>query len=439
MRQCLGDRRRRSSSHPLAISRKAPMSTRLTTSAPVLAALESVRALAGDDTRELLRLATAEDRAEWLIALQKLTDATASATVLATEVFDASGDGSLLDGSATTAAWIRRACRTTGAAASERVRLARRSRGALSESIQRLTDGSITYEHLQVIDRSTRRLGDDHESDAVELLTTLAESESVRDVRAAGQHLAQVVNPDGALAARERQFERRYLALAPLLDGMTSVNGLLDAESAAIVEAGLRPFLTPEGPTDSRSHAQRQADGLVQIFAAACDAHDVPMAGGERPHLNVVVNAEGLAQLQPRREAMHPLSVARVSCDAHVTALILDTNGTVVDLGRTRRLFSSQQRKLLAARDGGCRWPGCHRPPAHTDAHHVVPWQDGGATDALNAILLCRHHHRLVHEGGWQLVVSDPGRGTHGTVEMIPPRSARLANRQRLTSHPRGP
>ncbi len=72
-------------------------------------------------------------------------------------------------------------------------------------------------------------------------------------------------------------------------------------------------------------------------------------------------------------------------------------------LGRSQRLFSSHQRRLLALRDGGCRFPGCSRPPAHTDAHHVVPWSAGGATDIANAVLLCRFHHRLVHEGGWDL------------------------------------
>ncbi|MFL6182159.1 MAG: HNH endonuclease signature motif containing protein, partial [Actinomycetes bacterium] len=116
-----------------------------------------------------------------------------------------------------------------------------------------------------------------------------------------------------------------------------------------------------------------------------------------------------------------------------ITPLLLDAQGTVVDLGRTRRLFSTQQRKLLAARDGGCRWPGCHRPPAHTDAHHVKPWHDGGVTDVSNAVLLCRHHHRLVHEGGWRITVDDQNRGTHGAVGVTGPHG------RTFTSHPRGP
>ncbi len=409
------------------------MSAPLTIAGPVVQALESVRVLAGDSTRDLLQRATAEERAEWLTMLQQLTDAAAAATVVATEVFDAHGDGQMLQGASSTQAWIRSACRTSGAEASRRVRLARSSRELLSEPVRKLTMGAITYEHLQAIEHNTRHLDHVHQADAVELLTTLAESNSVRDVRVAGQHLAHVVDPDGTLALTEQQFARRHLTMAPLLDGMTSINGLLDAESAAVVDAALQPFLTPDGPSDNRSNAQRRADGLIQVLASACDAQRVPQAGGGRPHLAVVVNGQGHAHLSPRREALHPFAVARIACDAQLTPLILDTNGVVVDLGRTQRLFSTQQRKLLAARDGGCRWPGCHRPPAHTDAHHVIAWHEGGPSDVTNALLLCRFHHRLVHEGEWRIRVDDCDRGTNGAVTLTAPYGPRLS------SVPRGP
>jgi hypothetical protein len=401
--------------------------------APALAALEAVRDLASDETREVLRGAGPEQRAEWLVTLQYLTDAAAAATLVATEVFDANGDAQVLQGAATTQAWIRATCRTSGAEAVERVRLARTSRASHSDATRKLADGVLTYEHLRAIDRSTRRIDPAQQNAAVELLTTLAESESVSLVRAAGRHLAQVIDPDGTLADVQHQFDRRYLTLAPMMDGMTSLDGLLDAEAAAVVDAALRPFLTPDGPTDVRTHAQRRADGLVQVLASACDAQMVPQAGGERPHLHVVVAGDGGAHLSPRREVIHPMSVARIACDAHVTPLLLDAEGTVVDLGRTRRLFSTHQRKLLAARDGGCRWPGCHRPPAHTDAHHVIPWQRGGASDLDNAVLLCRYHHRLVHEGGWSITIEDHARGTHGAIAVRGPHG------RQFTSHPRGP
>ncbi len=233
---------------------------------------------------------------------------------------------------------------------------------------------------------------------------------------------------------------------------MTALDGLLDAESAALLTAALEPFLVPADPGDTRTAAQRRADGLVQIVASAADQALLPVVGGQRPHLQVIVDPRRSASVAPDGDPgadtrssgrlvqapggpafLHPLGVARIACDAQLTALLLDEHGVVVDLGRTRRLFSPQQRRLLAARDGGCRFPGCDRPPAHTDAHHLVSWLDGGTTDVTNALLLCRHHHRAVHEGGWTLQVTDPERGTHGPITVHGP------NQQQLTSTPRGP
>jgi hypothetical protein len=92
-------------------------------------------------------------------------------------------------------------------------------------------------------------------------------------------------------------------------------------------------------------------------------------------------------------------------------------------------LATPPQRIALAARDKGCAFPGCDRPPGWTDVHHVIPWRTGGRTDLDNLILLCRHHHRLVHEGGWtaasrhddRVEYRDPNELLHGSTTM--PRS----------------
>lgn len=75
----------------------------------------------------------------------------------------------------------------------------------------------------------------------------------------------------------------------------------------------------------------------------------------------------------------------------------------VIDVGRSSRLFTRRQRVALAARDGGCRFEGCDRPPSWTEAHHIEWWSRGGATSIDNGILLCRHHHLLVHDHGWNI------------------------------------
>jgi len=84
-------------------------------------------------------------------------------------------------------------------------------------------------------------------------------------------------------------------------------------------------------------------------------------------------------------------------------------------------------RRALAARDRGCVFVGCDRAPAHCDGHHITSWLDGGPTDLDNLVLLCRVHHRLVHDGGWRLRRDDDG-----VVTVTPPASvgARAPNGQ---------
>ena len=83
-----------------------------------------------------------------------------------------------------------------------------------------------------------------------------------------------------------------------------------------------------------------------------------------------------------------------------------------LDVGRATRVIAPAQRRALAVRDRGCVFPGCERPLAWCDAHHLWHWIDGGPTDLANLALVCRAHHRAVHEGGWQLTRGPDGRFT---------------------------
>jgi hypothetical protein len=79
----------------------------------------------------------------------------------------------------------------------------------------------------------------------------------------------------------------------------------------------------------------------------------------------------------------------------------------VVDVGRSKRIAEGATRKALCIRDQHCRWPGCERPASRCDGHHVVHWIDGGETNLDNMVLLCKRHHRMIHEGRWQLVMTE--------------------------------
>jgi hypothetical protein len=83
-----------------------------------------------------------------------------------------------------------------------------------------------------------------------------------------------------------------------------------------------------------------------------------------------------------------------------------------LDVGRASRVVTPAQRNALAIRDGGCVFPDCQRPLAWCEGHHLRHWLDGGPTDLANLALVCRAHHRAVHEGGWQLTRGPDGRFT---------------------------
>ncbi|MFF1574330.1 HNH endonuclease [Leifsonia sp. NPDC058292] len=86
--------------------------------------------------------------------------------------------------------------------------------------------------------------------------------------------------------------------------------------------------------------------------------------------------------------------------------MVLGGDGEVLDLGRSRRLFTSKQKLALAERDGGCAWAGCPHPPSYTEAHHIRWWdKQHGPTDLNNGILLCSNHHHRVHDDGWDIQV----------------------------------
>src|SRR4029078_4549004 len=113
----------------------------------------------------------------------------------------------------------------------------------------------------------------------------------------------------------------------------------------------------------------------------------------------------GLASLRYELERGGPVprwTVERLACDCSLGRVLMKSQSEVRDLGRHARVVTKAQRRALVHRDRHCAFPGCCRPPRRCDAHHIVTWLEGGATDLDNLVLLCRRHHVLVHEGGWQ-------------------------------------
>jgi hypothetical protein len=109
-------------------------------------------------------------------------------------------------------------------------------------------------------------------------------------------------------------------------------------------------------------------------------------------------------------------TIGWLACTANLVPVLLDDAGIPLKLGRTKRLFTPTQRLGFTVRDKGCVFPGCDRPPSWCEAHHIDPWSRGGPTDLTNGCLLCGHHHRLIHQGDWHVIM-----GTDGRPYVIPP------------------
>lgn len=106
--------------------------------------------------------------------------------------------------------------------------------------------------------------------------------------------------------------------------------------------------------------------------------------------------------------ALSPQTARRLACDASQVTVLKGEDGTPLNIGRRTRTVPPAIRRALVLRDGGCRFPGCSEQH-FVDAHHIHHWCDGGETSLKNLVLLCRHHHRLIHEEGYDLGYSESG------------------------------
>jgi hypothetical protein len=210
-------------------------------------------------------------------------------------------------------------------------------------------------------------------------------------------------------------------------DGTSTLKGRLDAELTALLLAQLEPLAAPRpavvGVPDSRPVQQRRADALHDLLKLAASAPGGPTRHGTRPTITVTISLEDLkAKLRSAGGLLDwsgPLSaesVRRLACDARVIPVVLGANGEPLDVGRSSYAVTHAIWRGLVARDRGCAFAGCERPPEWTEAHHNEKhWADGGTTSVDTMCLLCDHHHRAVHHHGWRLVLRD------GQMWTIPP------------------
>jgi hypothetical protein len=311
--------------------------------------------------------------------------------------------------------WLRERAHMTSYAAQTAVCAGERAED-LRLSAAALVDGRIGFAHFGWMAATARALEDSGSATAVfneRWLLDKAESLTVQRFRTVCDHVRHAADRAAFLKEQEDAREQRRLTLTAFGGGCVELTGMLDPEGGALLRTALDPLARPLGRDDRRDREQRYADALVELCAHRLDQGEIPQTASQRAHLQVTTTLETLADLvgAPAGEIefaglVAAPTVQRLACDATITRVLVNAASQVIDVGRTERVVQGATRRALNARDRGCRWPGCDRPASWTVAHHVRQWGGGqfGATDLPNLVLVCRHHHWLVHEGGWTLV-----------------------------------
>jgi hypothetical protein len=365
-------------------------------------AFREINSILDDLASEDLNAVPPESMGDDQIALHRIGNRVQAEGLRRLRRFDG-GQGYAPSGALTARAWLRWQLNLTVTTASERVAMSRKL-AALPNTEQALADGDISYRHAVLIAETASQLGDKFESHAENILVETAKEVCPWRLQRAIWHVKHCLDSDGVLSDANKAHDRRCLHLSQTLDGVYRIDGWLDAEGGAVLNTALNSVMGPWAEGDDRSATERRADAAVEMARRQLDGGQLPAVGGQKPHLAVSVDMATLSKepgsMAAELEWSQPIpaeTARRLACDAAITPII---DG---EADHTSRVVPGATRRALITRDKGCRFPGCDCPPAWTDAHHVKHWADGGPTTLDNLILLCRRHHRLVHEEGWSL------------------------------------
>jgi hypothetical protein len=181
---------------------------------------------------------------------------------------------------------------------------------------------------------------------------------------------------------------------------------ILRALDCAVAGGEVSTDVDPDAVAESKgtTWCAQQADALVAVAKSYLGGGRDSEGGGTADHYQVVVHADARSLTRGVGQAELPIAtVKRLLCDCSLVTVAEDGGGRPLDVGRKQRTVSTPLKRALYARDRGCTFPGCHRK-RYLDGHHLRHWVDGGETSAENMTLLCTHHHRLLHEGGFRIM-----------------------------------
>ncbi len=307
----------------------------------------------------------------------------------------------------------------------------------LPKTSEAMKQGLVSYTKVREI---TRVATPETEAE----LLAYAQSASAVQLQAFVQGWKRMERED-EISAEERRHRSRKLSVVVDGEGMYVVRGRLEPEAGAAlmraIEAAHDAIYRDEEAEARPRGEQRRADavGLVAERALAAGFGGVE-SGARAERYQVVVHTEAATLVEEGETGRSELDGVRVcaetsrrmACDAAVVRMTHGRGGEVLSVGRKTRTIPPHIRRALEERDRGCRYPGCGS--RFTEAHHVRHWADGGETSLANTVLLCRRHHRLLHEGRVKMALDGSGTAVFFTrkgtpVRSVPPAAAGAARR----------
>ena len=340
-----------------------------------------------------------------------------------------------LPGLCSCAHWPNFQCGIGMNAAREKVRVAHALKDLplISDAFRR---GELSYSKV----RAMTRIADASNEDYLLMITRHGTAHHVEKLVSKYRRCQRLEDRQNA----DRQHEKRELYCGFDDDGSMIIRGRLPAEQGALIMKALELAMdraddapedvaaeTPETSGGEPFHARR-ADALAGIAESYLNGEAGDSATADRYQVVLHVTAETLDPVQMASRDGAAVShleggphvtaetSRRITCDASIVRLHEDEDGGPLSIGRKSRTIPPAIRRALRARDDGCRFPGCtHR--SFLDGHHIEHWADGGETGLDNLVQLCRHHHRLVHEGGFHC-----GKDEQGKLQFRDPREQLL-------------
>lgn len=317
------------------------------------------------------------------------------------------------DGFRSCAHWLNWACGIGMHAAREKVRVAK-CLGDLPRVSAAFESGRISYSKARAITRVAH-------AENEELLVEVAENGTASHVERLVSWHRKLMDENERLALAAEAVDRRRFSWNEDDDGSILFRGRLPAEAGAqfikAVQVAEREAFAekrksvPAGtPLMPESAEQRHADALTSLAEAYLAGQRDGAATKDKYQVILHVPA-GTSKEACRLETGSTIpyeAAKRICCDAGMVPIEEYEDGNPLNVGRKTRKVPPSLRRALERRDGCCRFPGCTNT-LFLDGHHINHWADGGETRLDNLVLLCSHHHGLVHEGGYGISVLEAG------------------------------